>query len=156
MKREKIFVSYSHEDKKLFGEFKKMLSPAIRRGIVDIWDDTRILPGAKWKEEIQNALSAAKIAVLLVSPSFLDSEFIANHELPMLLKAAEDEGTTIFWIYLSHCLYEQTEIASYQAAHDVSLPLDSLKKKSEREAVVSKICQKLIDLVKNPKEAQRS
>jgi len=123
---------------------------------VDIWDDTRMLPGAKWKEEIQNAISAPKIAVLLVSPSFLDSEFIANHELPMLLKAAEDEGTTIFWIYLSHCLYEQTEIASYQAAHDVSLPLDSLKKKSEREAVVSKICQKLIDLVKNPKEAQRS
>jgi hypothetical protein len=36
MKREKIFVSYSHKDKKLFDEFKTVLAPAIRKGIVDI------------------------------------------------------------------------------------------------------------------------
>jgi hypothetical protein len=147
-KREKVFVSYSHKDKKLFGEFQTMLAPAIRRGKVDIWDDTKIVPGAKWKEEILAALRTAKIAVLLVSSNFLASEFIAKHELPPLLETAQNQGARIFWIYLSACLYEQTEIADYQAAHDTSRPLDSFSK-SQRQALLSEICAKLIRLADN-------
>jgi hypothetical protein len=150
MKREKVFVSYSHKDKKLFGEFNTMLAPAIRKGIVDIWDDTQIVPGARWKEEIESALRSARVAVLLVSPDFLASEFIAKQELPPLLKAAQLQGLTIFWFYLSSCLYEQTEIAGYQAAHDISKPLDALSK-SRRQAVLSESCAKLIRLAENPR-----
>ena len=149
MKREKAFISYSHKDKRQFGEFKTMLAPAIRNGVVEIWDDTKIVPGAKWKEDIEAALRTARIAILLVSANFLESEFIAKNELPPLLKAAQDEGVTIFWIYLSSCLYEQTEIAAYQAAHDIARPLDSLKR-SERLAVISETCAKLLRLVENP------
>jgi tetratricopeptide (TPR) repeat protein len=141
--RNKVFVSYSHKDKKLFEEFKTMLAPAIRDGVVDVWDDTRIVPGAKWKDEILKALGSAKVAVLLVSQYFLASDFIARHELPPLLKAAQDQGVTVFWIYLSSCLYEQTEIATYQAAHDVSKPLDRLDK-PHRQAILSEVCAKLV------------
>ena len=35
----KVFDSYSHKDKRLFEEFKTMLAPAIRDGIVEVWDD---------------------------------------------------------------------------------------------------------------------
>ncbi len=147
--RDKIFVSYSHKDKMAFEEFKTMLAPAIRNGAVDVWDDTRIDPGAKWKDEIQKALGSASVAVLLVSKHFLASDFIAKHELPPLLKAAQDEGVTVFWIYLSSCLYEQTEIATYQAAHNVAKPLDRLEK-SHREAEISMICGKLVRLARNP------
>jgi hypothetical protein len=150
MKREKAFISYSHKDKRQFGEFKTMLAPAIRNGVVDIWDDTKIVPGAKWKEDIEAALRSARIAILLVSANFLESEFIAKNELPPLLKAAQDEGVTIFWIYLSSCLYQQTEIAAYQAAHDTGRPLDSLKR-SERLAVISETCARLLRLVQTPK-----
>lgn len=150
MKREKVFVSYSHADKKMFEEFKKMLAPAIREGIVDIWDDKKIVPGAMWKKEIEDALQSAKIAVLMVSPNFLASDFIAKHELPPLLRAAQDEGVRIFWIYLDYCLYEKTEIGGYQAAHDVSRPLSALSK-SERGAVISRVCHELIRLAENPR-----
>jgi len=143
--RSKIFVSYSHEDSRLFQEFETMLAPAVQRGLVDVWDDQRILPGAKWEQEIQKALASARIAVLLVSKNFLASHFIAKNELPPLLKAAQDQGVTIFWIYLGSCLYEQTEIATYQAAHDISRPLSELPK-AQREAVLSKCCSKLIQM----------
>ncbi|HEX7676989.1 MAG TPA: toll/interleukin-1 receptor domain-containing protein [Thermoanaerobaculia bacterium] len=149
-KRDKIFISYSHKDKRLFEEFKTMLAPAIRDGIVDVWDDRKIDPGAKWKEEINTALASAKVAVLLVSQNFLASDFIAKNELPLLLAAAQKEGVTVFWIYFSSCLYEQTEIATYQAAHDVSKPLDRLDK-PHRQAVFSEVCAKLIRRARNPR-----
>jgi len=96
-----------------------------------------------WKAEIANALTSARVAVLLVSGNFLASHFIAKHELPPLLNAARNKGTTIFWIYISSCLYEQTEIAEYQAAHDVSRPLDQLTK-PQRQGALSEICARLL------------
>ncbi len=125
-----------------------MLAPAIQRGLLDLWDDNRIPPGAKWGKEIEDALASASIAVLLVSQNFLASHFIAENELPPLLAAAQDEGVTIFWFYLSSCLYEQTQIASYQAAHDISRPLDRLPK-SQRQAVLSKACEELVRAAQN-------
>jgi TIR domain len=144
-----VFVSYSHKDNNLFREFKTMLAPAIAGGVVQLWDDTQIRPGAKWREEIANALASTRVAVLLVSSNFLASEFIAKNELPPLLKAAEQDGATVFWVYLSSCLYGQTEIANYQAAHDIAKPLDQLSK-PKRQAILSELCARLIRLAENP------
>jgi hypothetical protein len=135
-----------------------MLKPLMRKKLA-VWDDTKIKAGAKWKDEIQGALAAAKVAVLLVSPNFLESDFIADHELPPLLDAATKEGLVIHWIYISHCLYEETEIKDYQAANDISRPLESLTR-PEQNAVLVNVCRDikaasnpLTYHVNNPEEA---
>ncbi len=144
--RRGIFISYSHLDKKFLGELKTMLAPAVRQGIVDLWDDTRIEAGAQWRDEIAAALRSARVGVLLVSDNFLDSEFITTHELPPLLDAARNEGLTVFWIHVSPCLYQRTEIESYHAAHVVSKPLDTFTK-AKRKPILREICAKLIRIV---------
>jgi internalin A len=144
-KRKHIFICYSHKDRKLVEEFKTMLAPAVRNRVVDIWDDTQIRPGARWKTEIEKALAFAQIGVLLVSESFLASEFIVERELPPLLEAAQRNGAIIFWVCLSPCLYRFAGIQQYQAAHDISKPLDQFAR-PQRKLAWREICGKLLQV----------
>jgi len=137
--RHHVFISYSHRDKKWLSELQTMLKPLVRVGLIEVWDDNKIKPGATWKTEIERALASAKVAVLLVTANFLASDFIASNELPPLLQAARDRGLVVLWIYFSSCLYEITEIANFQAAHGIGRALDRMPKPN-RQAVLSEVC----------------
>ena len=140
--RNQVFVSYSHSDKRWREEFLKHLRPYIKYSNADIWEDTKIKPGADWQKEIQTALANAKIAVFLVTPSFLASSFIAEEEMPRLLAAAKNEGLIVFWIAVSASAYKQTPIAQYQAANDPAHPLNALTV-AQRDREWVSICDKL-------------
>jgi internalin A len=138
----KIFVSYSHADSEWLTKLQTHLKPFTRNGSIDLWDDTRIRPGDEWQTEIETALAAAKIAILLVSPNFMASDFIADNELPPLLDAAKAKGVTILWIPISHSSYKETEFRKYQAAHNPGQPLDTLPV-PEQNRILVKICEEI-------------
>jgi len=124
--RDQVFISYSHVDTRWLNQLLEQLAPLEQQGKVNRWSDKEIETGAEWEKEIQAALAKAKVAVLLVSPSFLASPFIAKKELPPLFAAAEQEGVTIFWISVRDSNYKETPIAKYQAANDPAHPLNTL------------------------------
>src|ERR1044071_4081859 len=124
MKRTKVFISYSHKDKQWLEQLQIHLKPLERELGFDIWDDTRIKSGAKWREEIERVLDVTKVAVLLVSANYLASDFIANNELPSLLKAAEEDGAIILPVILSPSLFlRMNSLSQFQAINDPSEPL---------------------------------
>ncbi len=148
MARDKVFISYSHADRAMMDELKTMLSPVLKNRVV-IWDDTQIQPGAKWRAEIQTALDATRVGVLLVSDNFLSSGFITNEEVPQLLKAAQQDGATLFWVCLSPCLWQYSPVAEYQAANAPEKPLDQIPK-SKRKVAWQTICLKLLQVAPAP------
>jgi hypothetical protein len=141
-----VFMSYSHKDRKWLDVFREHLKPLTERGLLTCWSDINISVGGQWQSEIERAIENATIAVLLVTPSFLASDFVARHELPRLLSAVRLKKLAVLWIPISHSLYLQTEIANFQAAHDPARPLDTLRKAQRNKAVV-KIAERLVKLV---------
>jgi hypothetical protein len=84
---DRIFISYSHKDQELFDAFHKELRVALGgEERLEIWADTRIKASDDWHREIQTALEKSTVAVLLVSSDFLDSKYILDQELPLLLR----------------------------------------------------------------------
>jgi hypothetical protein len=141
--RNTIFVSYSHKDRKWLEKLRVMLKPVSSDFI--IWDDSKIPTGTKWREEIRSALESAKVSVMLVSPDFLASDFIQGDELPVLLKAAENDGLKVCWLLISTCLYRTSALADFQAAHDTSRPLAGLRGDALNRTL-TEICEKISTL----------
>jgi 8-oxo-dGTP pyrophosphatase MutT (NUDIX family) len=146
--RDRIFISYSHSarDKRYYEEFLKMLRPSAQKRGLKIWSDREIEPGADWRGEIEKALAHTKIGVLLVSPDYLASDFIAQHELPPLLEAAATGGARIFWIACRHCSVEDTEIEKFQGVTSPSRPLAELRPVARREKEWKRIAQELLKM----------
>ena len=139
--RTKVFISYSHQDHEWLKRLRVHLRPLEREYDVEIWDDSRIAAGAKWRDEIARTIETTKVAVLLVSADFLGSDFIASDELPPLLKAAEEEGALILPVILSPSRFSKTKtLADFQAVNPPSKPLIDMPK-GEQEAVFVKVAE---------------
>jgi len=138
--RTSVFISYSRKDRNWLERLQVHLRPLERDHALEVWDDTRIQPGAKWKDEIQNALSRAKAAILLVSADFLASEFIAKNELPPLLQAAEEDGALILPVIVNSCLFTRSPLAAFQAANNPEKPLKGLRD-ATRERILSEVAE---------------
>lgn len=101
MSRPVIFISYSHQDEKEKNKLLAHLTVFQQQGLIDLWSDDRIAPGANWKEEITAAIEQAQVAILLISANFLSSNFISDNEIPNLLKRRKNEGLVMPALWLA-------------------------------------------------------
>jgi len=148
-KRDKIFISYSHSDEDWLKRVEKHLKTLEHDDIkIDVWVDTRIKAGMNWKEEIEKALSEAKVAVLLISTDFLASDFIRDNELPPLLEAAKNEGTVILPLILKPSRFKKNKkLSQFQAVNDPDKPLNKLSE-AEQDEILIKLTDRIEELIK--------
>lgn len=144
--RKSVFVSYSHTDKEYLDGLMVHLKPIERTGLIDAWSDQRIKAGSLWKKEIEAALERAQVAILLISPEFLASDFIVDNELPPLLSRAKEEGVRILPLILRTCRFTRDpHLGVFQAINDPSKPIASLQP-WERDVFYDRIAHEIENL----------
>lgn len=146
--RDLVFISYSHKDKKWRDDLEEHLKPYLRAGTVKSWSDKQIQAGSQWLESITDAVAKTHVAVLLVTPAFLASDFIHEQELGEFLKAADSRNVTILWIPVRASSYKQTELRNYQSVIPPERPLAVMK--ADRDEAWVKICEKIKDAANLP------
>ncbi len=83
-----FFLSYAHNDANDVKRLQSVLEPLLKTSSKHRfrqWTDHLLLPGERWHAEITDALKQCRFGLLLLSPSFLTSDFITRTELPALL-----------------------------------------------------------------------
>ncbi|MEO0974912.1 MAG: TIR domain-containing protein, partial [Pseudomonadota bacterium] len=86
----RVFISYSHEDKAWLERLKPRLEDT--KGLdTEYFDDQKLLAGDQWLEELQQQMNASTTALLLASSSFFKSKFIKKHELERLRELARQD-----------------------------------------------------------------
>jgi tetratricopeptide (TPR) repeat protein/GTPase SAR1 family protein len=144
----RLFISYSHSDDHWLKRLKVYLKPLERYCNIDIWDDTQVKVGDRWKKEIESALTAADMAILLISADFMASDFITRYELPALLKKASDEGTRILPILVEPSLFDVDEqLSQFQAVNPPEMTL-SLLPEAQQGMIMVKLARQLLELLK--------
>jgi hypothetical protein len=96
-----------------------------RRELVEVWSDRRIEVGAGWEAEIESALTAARVSVLLVSPSYLASSYVWTHEMPRIM-AHQKDGMRVLPLLARPCAWRLAEeLARLQARPTDGRPLST-------------------------------
>jgi hypothetical protein len=99
----RVFFSYSHEDEAFRDQLEKHLALLKHRGLIEPWHDRRILPGQVFAAAIDAALDAADIVLLLVSASFLASDYCYSIELARALERHRDGSTVVIPVIVRPC-----------------------------------------------------
>lgn len=100
-----IFISYAHADEPFKDQLLSHLIGLQRKKLIKSWTDRQIDGGATWRLEIDQAMDDCRLALLLVSPAFMASDFIHTQELARLLERRRCDGIRVVPIIIRPCLW---------------------------------------------------
>lgn len=119
----KVFLSYAHEDDAHRAKLVNHLAPLIDKGVLQVWHDRKIRPGANWATEIDSHLESADLVLLLVSVFFLASEYCKGIELRRALERRAQGLTQVVPVILSSCAWQVPPLADLQALPADGVPI---------------------------------
>ena len=131
----KVFVSYSRKDASWFQRLYEHLRPLAATGHFELWSDSDITPGESWRDAIQRSIESANAIILLISPDYLASEFIANLELPQLIEAAKARSVPIIPILIRPTAYQS--LIGQPSVNPDGMALYDLSHDSQEEVLTS-------------------
>ena len=100
-------------------EFRSHLKALERVGLVASWHDRLISAGTEWKGEIDENLNQADVILLLISASFVESEYCFDIELNRALTRHANKEALVVPVLIRPVVWHDLPFAKLQ-----SLPSD--------------------------------
>ena len=102
----KTFIIYARDDAAFKSALRRHLTPLEQLALLEVWDDSHLLPGEEWEKSIEEKLDESDLVLMLVSEASLFSDFIQKKELKTAL-ARKQQGVTQFVpILVRDCLWD--------------------------------------------------
>ena len=101
-----ILVSYSHFDAEAKGLIARHLRVLGTHYEIETLEDSQISLGNNWYEEIRSKFEMCSVAVLLISPDFINSKLCTQEEVPVLLERRRRDGIMVVPILLRPCVWK--------------------------------------------------
>lgn len=120
-----IFLSYAHADEDLRNLLEKHLSALRRQGVIDVWHDRRISPGADLNRVISQELECADIILLLVSADFLASDYCHEIEMKRALERHSAGVARVIPVILRACDWHDAPFGNILATPKDGVPIRS-------------------------------
>ena len=127
----RVFISYSHLDEKYRRALDEHLSILEKEGLVTYWSDQKLEPGSSWRGTIHSELESADVVLLLVSASFLTSDYCRDIEAKRALVRHSLGVCTVVPIILRPASWQSSELSHLQALPAKGKPVTKWKNRDE-------------------------
>src|SRR5947199_62640 len=77
----RVFYSYASPDTSIRDEIEESLSTLKQQKYISSYHDMKIKPSSWWKTELDRNLEDAHLILLLISPSYISSDYCHNNEM---------------------------------------------------------------------------
>jgi GTPase SAR1 family protein len=153
LKLKKIFISYSKQDIGLVNKFIEHLSALQRDGKVAHWYCSELEAGSVWNDEIQKHLDEADIVCFMISPNFMKTEYIHEHEIKKSFdRKAKDQKFKIVPIILNFCRWTtaNNNLGQFSALPYTAKPVVDFKNQDMAWYIIQECLRLMIDKDINP------
>ena len=139
-----LFYAYARADETLRNRLNSHLGLLRQQGLIEEWYDREILGGSLWEEEIDAHLKTARIILLLISPSFLASEYCYSIEMQRAMERHVEGSARVLPIILRPCDWETAPFGKLQALPKDGKPVTTWSNRDQAFTDIAKGLRKVI------------
>lgn len=140
----KVFFSYCHKDEGLRDQLEAHLALLRNQGLIESWHDRRILPGDEFGTEIEEALEAADVILLLISADFLASRYCYSIEMKRAVERHEASQACVIPVILRDCDWHEAPFGKLQAVPKDARPITLWPDIDQAFAIVAKEIRRVV------------
>jgi tetratricopeptide (TPR) repeat protein len=148
----KVFYSYSHKDELLRDKLEEHLAHLKRQKIISEWHDRKITAGSDLEEKINENLNSADVILLLLSPSFLASDYCSEKEMVIALEKHKKGEARAIAAILRPCEWQETPFKEFLVLPKDGLPITKWADEDDAFLDVAKGIRKVVEEIRGLEE----
>ncbi len=148
----KVFILNAPEDNSFLQALEKQLAILKEHDIIQNWDRSKVVAGAKWKETTEKNLQNADIVLLLVSSDYLSQKWCGEMQ-----KKALELGKYLIPVILRPCLWQVNvalkALSASPQQNGIVVPISIWKNQDE---AFQNVASAIYEVVEGMKEVPKS